>query len=71
MQPIPIFLRRTFGYTLGIGAAPEEYGRERRYAEAMEREEASFVAFVPFFVSMSSEEGKGEHAWKRLDLCGD
>ena len=30
-----------------------------------------FVTIVPFFVSMSSEEGKGEHAWKRLDLCGD
>jgi len=71
VQHITIFLRQSFGYALGISAAPEEYGRERRCAEAMERGEVFFATIVPFFVSMSSEEGKGEHAWKRLDLCGD
>ena len=68
-----------FGYALEICATPEGMGlrkgqiRERvGCAEATEHEEIFSVTFVLFFVStIVFAEGKGGHAWKRIDLCRD
>ena len=58
-----------FGHALGIDAASEAISAG--YAEAMER--GSPLRCLSFFFSLAWRfaEEKGQHEWKRMDMCRD